>query len=653
VAALLHDVVEDTNTKLEEIRKQFGPKVAELVDGLTKMRLSAGPRPAADSVRLEVSNENLRKLLLATGKDPRVILIKLADRLHNLRTLGYLDAKKRELIARESLAIYAPLADRLGMGQLKAEIEDLGFKFSAPEEFVALQRQVRVSARKAEQYIATLMRAMSKHLRDAGVKVLEIEGRPKHLWSIRKKLVKTGGDMDKIYDLIAVRVIVPDVAVCYQTLGVLHQYYKPLIYRIKDYIAVPKPNGYQSLHTTVFAEDGHITEIQIRTPQMHEAAEHGLAAHYFYDAHKQTEAYKRGEGASLPKSQQWVSSLADLQNALSSEGDLAEGAKLELFRDRIFVFSPKGDLYDLPEGSTPLDFGFAVHSNIGLRAVGAKVNGKMAPLETRLENRDVVEIVTRRDPAPSRDWLGIVVTNHAKSRIRAWFRSTSRDDKLATGRAALEAELTAWGVRRLDVLPKGALADVARGFGARSADDLFAQIGEGTTPVTSVIRKLIPDAAKPKGAAVVKRREPTGRVTVEGTSLPHALAPCCNPVFPQPLLGYVTRGKGVTVHALGCRNLPQDPERYVKCRWETTAGTPELLICEVQVEAANRLGMLSELTGEVAKLGLNIGNFSSKQGGQERQMTTRFQVEVPDLFVLARLMRRLEKVPGVMAVSRV
>jgi GTP pyrophosphokinase len=654
VAALLHDVVEDTDTSLSTLSEQFGSKVAELVDGLTKMRLSASPRPAPDSARLESSNENLRKLLLATGRDPRVILIKLADRLQNLRTLEYLEPAKREIIARESLEIYAPLADRLGMGQLKAEIEDLAFKFSSPSEYEELKKVVQQGRRKSEQYLAHIQKAIGEYLRGAGVEVERIEGRPKHLYSIRKKLVKTGGDIEKIYDLIAVRVIVPDVPACYQSLGVLHQHYKPLIYRIKDYIAVPKINGYQSLHTTVFADDGHITEIQIRTPQMHEAAERGLAAHFYYETHKDSRAYSRGDGAQpVPENERWVTNLAGFQQALGPGGALTEEARLELFGDRIFIFSPKGDLYDLPEGSTPLDFAFAVHSNIGLRALGAKVNGRMVPLETKLENRDVVEIVTRREPAPSRDWLGIAKSNHAKSRIRAWFRAASRDDRIVTGRAALEAELPAWGVRRLEVLPKPAILEAARSFGLRTAEDLYAQIGDGTVSLPAAIRKLIPDAAKPKGSPVVKRREPTGRVMVEGTSLPHALAPCCNPIFPQPLLGYVTRGKGVTVHALGCRNLPGDPERYVMCRWETTALAPELIVCTVQIESINRIGLLSDMTAVVAKLQLNVSNFQSEPGGAPDQSLVRFDVEVPDLFVLSRLMRRLQRVPGVVAVSRI
>jgi len=654
IAALLHDVVEDTEATLEQVKAEFGPKVAELVDGVTKMRLSSSPRPAADSARFEASNENLRKLLLATAKDPRVILMKLADRLHNMRTLGYLPPEKRVVIARESLEVYAPLADRLGMGQLKGELEDLGFKYSRPDEYAELERQVRVTAKKAERYLAILKRAIAQHLENGEVKMLHIEGRQKHYYSIYKKLAKVGGDLDKIYDLMAVRIIVPDVSACYQALGILHQHYKPLIYRIKDYIAVPKTNGYQSLHTTVFADEGRITEIQIRTPQMHDEAEHGLAAHFFYDQQKTSKDHANRVSQAVPEKLRWVNRLADIQKSASSGQEFLEGVKLELFKNRIFAFSPKGDLYDLPEGATPLDFAFAVHSGIGLRAQGAKVNGRMVPLDSKLENRDVVEVVTKREPAPSRDWLGFVATTQAKNRIRAWFRAESRDANVAQGRAALEAELqAAWDVRRLEDLPKRALPEAVDALHARTSEDLFAMIGEGAVSVNQVIRRLLPDAAKPRDAAVVKRTEPTGRVLVEGEQLPYTLAQCCGPVFPLPLIGYVTRGKGVTVHALGCRNVPTDVERYTSCRWETTSRTDGQIVCQVEVKAADRIGLISDVTRTIADRQLNLAGMTTQPSRDQGVSTVSFGVEVPDLFVLADLIRQLERVQGVVRVRRI
>ncbi len=656
MAALLHDVVEDTDVTLADLREQFGPKVAELVDGVTKIGLSALPsRPGPDSTRREASNENLRKLLLATAKDYRVLIIKLADRLHNLRTLEHLSQERRQRIARESLEVFAPLADRLGMGQLKAEMQDLGFKYAQPEDYARLVQLVKVTTRKSAHYLTLLKHDIREFLKEGGIQDADVGGRQKHLYSIYKKLVKVDGDIDKIYDLIAIRIIVPDVAACYHALGLIHQRYKPLIYRIKDYIAVPKPNGYQSLHTTVFARDGHITEIQIRTPQMHEEAERGLAAHFYYDAHKASGAYARGEGAAkLPAKLRWVTHLTNLHQATDGGPEFLEGARLELFTDRIFVFSPKGDLYDLPEGSTALDFAFVVHSDIGLRTLGAKVNGRMVTLNTRLENRDVVDVVTRREPTPNRDWLLFVRTSVAKNRIRSWFRAASRDTNVASGRTALETELKAWRKLRLEDLSPSQLAQTLESLHYRDLEDMLAAIGEGSLTVAQVIRRLFPDAARPASVPVVRRPITTGRVLVEGGEpLPYTLAPCCQPVFPQPVVGYITRGSGVTVHALGCSNLPNDVERFVGCRWETLAEVPERLLCRLELVAVNRVGLISDITGTIAKRYLNIGHIKSEPTDSPDQACVSFVIEVPDLFVLADVMRHLEQLPGIFSVKRV
>jgi GTP pyrophosphokinase len=327
--------------------------------------------------------------------------------------------------------------------------------------------------------------------------------------------------------------------------------------------------------------------------------------------------------------------------------------RLELFADRIFVFSPKGDLYDLPEGATPVDFAFAIHSDVGLRALGARVNGKMVPLETRLENRDVVEIITKRESAPNRDWLNFVVTSHAKNRIRAWFRSTSREGNIASGKAMLEEELRqTWEIKRVEELPKRAVAETLDALSLKTLDDLYAQIGDGSVTLTSVIRRLLPDAAKPADARRVKRVEPTGRVMVEGTKLPYTLAPCCNPVFPQPLIGYVTRGRGVTVHTLGCRNIPDDVERYTACRWETAGESRERLVCHVEIKAVNRIGLLADVTSLVADMKINLAGISSREEDHGNIMVN-FGIEVPDMFVLARIIRMLEKLPGVSSAYRV
>ena len=420
MAGLLHDVVEDTQVELKEIEAAFGSEVAGLVDGVTNLGqidFPSGGSPA----RQEISYENLRKLLLAMSQDLRVITIKLADRLHNMHTIKFLPDEKRVDYARETLQIYAPLADRLGMGELKAQLEDLGFEYALPKEYKETKQKTEGAIRRAQRYIARLTGFIKRELAAAGVEILVIEGRQKHLYSIFKKLQKVDGDLEKVYDLVAVRILVPEVADCYKALGLLHQHFKPLIYRIKDYIAVPKPNGYRSLHTTVFALEGRITEIQIRTPQMHEEAERGLAAHFFYDSQKQSKRYRSGEVGSVPTKLLWVNSLKELHD--SSQGEFEEALEVDLFQGRIFIFSPKGDLYDLPEGATPLDFAFAVHTDIGMRTRGAKVNGRMVGLNHALENRDVVEILTDKRSVPKRDWLNLVKTPVAKQRIRAWLRA--------------------------------------------------------------------------------------------------------------------------------------------------------------------------------------------------------------------------------------
>ena len=655
MAALLHDVVEDTPVTIADIAAAFGTDVARLVDGVTKLAaIEAMAGPAVDSARLEASNENLRKLLLATASDFRVILIKLADRLHNLRTLEHMRPERRVQIARESLDVFAPLADRLGMGQLKCELEDLSFKYWRPADYATLRRLVRQTTNKSERYLDNLKASVTEHLKASGVKTISVEGRQKHLYSVYKKMVKVDGDITKIYDLIAVRIIVEDIPGCYQTLGVIHQHYKPLIYRIKDYIAVPKPNGYQSLHTTVFGEDGHITEIQIRTPQMHEEAEHGLSAHFYYDAQKSSGNYAKGQGASvLPDRLKWVGQLATLQSAVGNGQEFIDEAKLELFGDRIFVFSPRGDLYDLTEGSTPVDFAFAVHTDVGLRTMGARVNGRMTTLDARLENRDVVEIITRRDRLPNRDWMNFVKTPHARNRIKAWFRAASRDTNIASGRAILETELKVWDIERLEAVPPRQLVDALDKLHQKSADDLLAAIGDGTIGVTQTIRRLVPDAARPAMTPVVKRAQSTGQVQFEGgiTELPYALAPCCRPAFPQPVVGYVTRGSGVTVHAFTCHNLPVDSQRYVACHWETMQEAPERLVCRLQLVAFNRIGLLSDVTAMVSRGRFNIGSVMTRDLSDTRSEVS-FVIEVPDLFALADIIKRLERVSGVESVRR-
>lgn len=652
-AALLHDTVEDTPVTLEDIKTGFGPNVARLVDGLTKLSaITATAKSGNDSTRRDISMENLRKLLLASTEDLRVLILKLADRRHNLQTLQYLGADKRQRIAIESLEVYAPLADRLGMGQIKAEIEDLAFRYAMPGEFAQTAQLVAGATRANQRYLRRIKRDISDQLAEAGLEPISIEARQKHLYSVHKKLAKVDGDISKIYDLVAVRIIIDGVAACYQTLGVLHQRYRPLIYRIKDYIAVPKPNGYRSLHTTVFAIDGRITEIQIRTPEMHHEAEQGLAAHFYYDAQKSSNAYQRGEVGRVPGHLAWVRDLAEIGKSIQSGQELDASTQVELFADRIFVFSPKGDLYELPEGATPLDFAFAVHSDIGLRTMGAKVNGRMVPLDTRLDNRDVVEITTRREPTPNRDWLGFVQTSGARSKIRAWFRAVSRDTNIASGRTAVEEALPAWGYRRLEDVPAKAISVALADLNLADKDSLLAAVGEGAVTVGAAMRRLFPPPSERPAEPQPRTRKHDWRVVFAGGHLPYTLAPCCQPSYPHRVVGYVTRGSGVTVHRRKCVNLPEETNRYVACHWQEVADSQPLLQCRLGVVAVDRVGLLQDITTAVAKEDVSISGMQSSDN-QNQEAEINFGVQVADLHALSLLMQRLRRLNGVTRVYRI
>ncbi|HSX48397.1 MAG TPA: bifunctional (p)ppGpp synthetase/guanosine-3',5'-bis(diphosphate) 3'-pyrophosphohydrolase [Candidatus Nanoarchaeia archaeon] len=647
VAGLLHDTVEDTEATIKDINERFGPKVAELVEGVTKLgSVDYVVNPESTAERQAASAENIRKLLLAMTRDLRVIVIKLADRRHNLMTLKVMPPEKQQRIARESLEIYAPLADRLGMGQLKAEIEDLSFRYTDPESFHRVEKLMKAYLKQASRYLAKLKRFIATELKTAGLEVISIEGREKHLYSVYKKLAKAEDDFDKIYDLVAVRIIVPEIPDCYQVMGILHQHFKPLIYRIKDYIAVPKPNGYRSLHTTVFALDGRIIEIQIRTPEMHEEAEHGLAAHFFYDSQKISKDYAKGQVSKLPAKYTWVSSLTDLHAVTSSGQEFVEALKVDLFQDRIFVFTPKGDLYDLPEGSTPIDFAFSVHSDVGLRAQGAKINGRLMPLDSQLQNRDVVDILTRKQPSPNRDWLNTVRTPHARNRIRAWFRTRDRDQNIISGKQMLESELKVWHLKHLEEIAEAKRKDVWEQLGFKDQDGMLASIGEGVLSVGQVTRKLFP--AEPK-TTVSKKHVPTGRVVAAGAKgLPYHLSPCCQPAYPHPIVGYITRGSGVTIHLEDCPNLPAEPDRVVTARWELE-GQQDRLVVPLEIVAANRVGLLRDLTGAISAQGINIGQIGSTHRKDGQETVVRLDVELADLFGLANLLKSIEHLPGVLA----
>jgi guanosine-3',5'-bis(diphosphate) 3'-pyrophosphohydrolase len=644
-AALLHDTVEDTEVTLADIEAKFGAKVAELVDGVTKIGQVKHQPDASlpDTPRAVSSAENIRKLLLAMSKDIRVIIIK--------RTLQWLSAEKQQRIARESLDIYAPLADRLGIGGLKTEIEDLSFQYLMPLEYERVQQLVATKRAADKQYLVRLQELIREQLQLAGIATVAVEGRHKHAYSVYRKLMKADGDIEKIYDLLAIRIIVPTEGDCYQTLGILHQNFKPLIYRIKDYIAVPKPNGYRSLHTTVFALDGQITEIQIRTPEMHEEAERGLAAHFHYNEQKVSAQYQDGHVSTVPSKLHWVNSLADISRTAATGTELVEDLEVDLFRDRIFLFTPKGDLYDMPEGATPLDFAFAVHTDIGLRTAGAKVNGRIVPLDSALANRDVVEVLTRKLPSPSRDWLTTVKTASARNKIRAWYRKQSRDENMASGRQLLEAELRIWNVKKLEDIEPGRWAQLVDGLNLKDFDTLLAAIGEGMISVAQVSRRLFPPVAPVFPAYHRLVEAATSEVVIEGTAdLAYTLAVCCNPVYPKLIVGYVTRGSGVTVHVKDCPNIPDEPDRIVVTRW--LAQLSDFEICDVRIVANNRIGLLRDITSTVSAQRLNIIGLDSRGEDDRERSEVTLTVEVGDLHQLVRLMKAIKRLPDIISVER-
>lgn len=660
IGGLLHDTVEDTEVTVEQLRGRFGEDVATLVDGVTKLGQVDYVESDISKDRHESSVENIRKLLLAMSKDMRVLIIKLADRRHNLKTLKYLAPDDRKRIAMESLEVFAPLADRLGMGALKAEIQDLAFEFAYPDEFKMVKKLVAGNLSAAQDYIEDLKKDIGVLLNKNGIEAISIHGRQKHLFSVFKKLTKAEGDINKIFDLMAIRIIVPEVQDCYQVLGIIHHNYKPLIYRIKDYIAVPKPNGYRSLHTTVFVSNGKIIEIQIRTPEMHKEAEHGMAAHSIYELQKLSKKYSEGDTrAELNVNNrkiEWIQELAGLSasSQVNSTTEMMDNLKIDLFKDRIFVFSPKGDLFDLPEGATPLDFAFAVHTDVGLKTHGARVNGRISPLDRPLENRDVVEIITRKQASPNRQWLNVVKTASARSKIKAWFRQASRDTNISTGRQLLESQLPTWGYKKVEDIPGKQMKVALDSFNYKDVDSLLQGLGEGSLAISTALRRLMPSMPSTQKKDKIRNKAvaTTGKIQVIGApDLPCTPATCCKPEPPDVLVGYVTRGSGVTVHKSGCNNIPDEQGRLLDCQWQyVTSGQTTPI--QVDFIADDRMGLVHDITGLVLSKKMNIVDISTNNDGEDpSRKHIRLALDVPDMFELNGLIQQLKIRFGVRSVS--
>ncbi|MGB9867255.1 MAG: RelA/SpoT family protein [Bacillota bacterium] len=650
-AALLHDVVEDTQVGIEHIREEFGPEVALLVDGVTKLSKLEFRTP------LEEQAENFRKMFLAMAEDLRVIIIKLADRLHNMRTIDHLDEERRKRIAQETLEIYAPLAHRLGMWRFKWELEDLAFKVLMPREYYALAEGIARQRAEREKLIQEVTAALRAKLAELGVKG-DVQGRAKHFYSIYKKMQEQQKELKDIYDLIAVRVIVNSVRDCYAVLGVVHTMWKPIPGRFKDYIAMPKSNMYQSLHTTVIGPDGEPFEIQIRTWEMHRTAEYGIAAHWRY------KEGKKGD-PQLDEKLAWLRQVLDWQRELKDAREFMESLKIDLFDDEVFVFTPKGDVIDLPAGATPLDFAYQIHTDVGHRCVGVKVNGKLVPLDYELKNGDIVEILTSKQSAgPSLDWLNLVKTSAAKNKIRQFFKRQRREENIARGKELLEKEAKRLGLDLRVLSDESVLDEVRKKLNLSTPDDVFAAVGYGGITPQLVVSKLKEELLKRTPVLDLKRVVPeeTRRVrpkagqgvSVKGLSnVLVKFAKCCNPVPGDPIIGYITRGRGVSIHRVNCPNVmlyAKEPERLIEASWQAE---PQFsLPVDIAVRGFDRPGLLSDVAAVVAELKSNILSARARttaEGGAIIEMT----VEIRDLAHLQQLITKISRVKDVLSVLRV
>ena len=647
-SGLIHDVVEDTGSTVEDVEREFGREVAQIVDGLTKI----GHLPMASREERQV--ESYRKLLLSVAKDARVILVKLADRLHNMRTLEWMPEEKRRRIALETRDLYAPMAHRFGLAAMKAELEDLAFKWLEPEEYRALAKLLAEKRADRDARIAEMITPLEAKLRESGVRVVEVSGRPKHLWSIHKKMQKREKEYDEIYDLYAIRVLVEDVPECYHALGVIHGAWTPLQERIKDYIASPKSNGYQSLHTTIFGPRGTLFEIQIRTRDMHRTAEYGIAAHWLY---------KEGEKGSrdLDRHLSWFRQVLELQLDAETPDQFLEFLKLDLYQDEIFVFTPNGDVIQLPKGATPIDFAFAVHTEVGLRTTGARVNGRIVPLSRELRNSETCEILRGPVPRPNRDWLAHVRTGRARHKIRQWLRQEEQKTFQAVGQEILDRELRR---RRHAKLTEAELARAAAALKLQDAGQLLASIGQGDVTVTQVLTALHPELADAPDQPIrpsplerlIDRMRGTGGTSrglrIQGADgLMVRYAQCCQPVPGDQVVGYVTRGRGVSIHRHDCPNLlvlVHEPERRLDIDWRETAG--ERFLIRLAIEGNDRRGLYADLATAVSSAGTDIKSLELKT--VDGRVNGAALVEVENLAHLERIISAARRVKGVATVAR-
>jgi GTP pyrophosphokinase len=642
-SGLIHDVVEDTKITIADVEKAFGAEIAAIVDGLTK--IAKLPNSGSNQDR---QVESYRKLLLSIAKDARVIIVKLADRLHNMRTLEFLPEERQRRIAQETRDLYAPLAHRFGMAKMRWELEDLAFKHLETEEYKALAKKVAQKRGEREALIAALRIPLQHELAKAGIKNVEVTGRPKHLWSIYKKMKQRDKPYEEIYDLLAIRVLVNSVPDCYHALGIIHEGWTPVQERIKDYVAQPKSNGYQSLHTTVFGPGRQLYEIQIRTREMHRTADFGIAAHWLY----KEDAKSADE---LDRHLTWFRQILELQLDAKTPDEFLEFLKLDLYADEIFVFTPNGDVLQLPKGATPIDFAFAVHSEVGLHCAGAKINGRISPLSRALRNSEQVEIITSPSAKPSRDWLAHVRTGRARHKIRQWLRHEEHSSSVKLGQEILERELKR---RRLTRPDDAALINAARALSLTDALHLYASIGQGDVNVGLALKHLFPDYVEKEQAKptlverLVDRVRGTKGVRIQGVDgLMVRYAQCCQPVPGDPVTGYVTRGRGVSIHRADCPNLlflAHEPERRLEIDWQEAEG--ERFVVRLALEGNDRRGLYADVAAAVSESGTNIRSMELKS--TDGRASGAVLVEVENLAHLQKIIRAARKVKGITEVQR-
>lgn len=656
MAALMHDVVEDTSYSKEDLEEMFGSEVAFLVDGVTKLN------QFQYETKEDRQMENYRKMILAMAKDVRVVVIKLGDRLHNMRTLKHMRSDKQKRIAKETLEIFAPLAHRLGIFNVKWELEDLSFRYLEPEKYYDLVDQMKQKRQAREDIVNDTMSQLTKALGEAHIKA-DIKGRPKHFYSIYKKMKKDNRDLSQIYDLLAVRVIVDTIPDCYAVLGIAHSLWKPLPYRFKDYISMPKSNMYQSLHTTVIGTMGQPVEIQIRTWEMHRVSEYGVAAHWRYK-----EGNKNGD-KDFDQKVAWLRQVLEWQDT-SNPTELVNALKLDVFSGEVFVFTPKGDVVKLPIGSVPLDFAYRVHTDVGHRCVGAKVNGKIVPLDYTLQNGDIVDIITSKTGRPSLDWLNIVGSSESKSKIRNWFKRENKAENIEKGLEALEKEAKRLNYNWKELITDNRLQQVTKQLKACTEEEMFAACGYGGIPVSTVLLRLIELYKKSKEAEESKRsteqiieklkvqgpkatKNGTGVLVKGEAGVMVRMAKCCNPVPGDDIIGYITRGRGVSIHRSDCTSLghtPEDLERMIEVSWDGSSG--ESFHVGIDIQAYDRNGLLMEVMAVLSELKITITNINAKVQEDTKTVSINVVVDIRDISQLDFVMTKLRRIREVYTVQR-